>query len=101
MRDLQILRSARERLPQGVLRTARKPGQQAVGSPTQLDFHTDLALKPGNSTVVNHRPRGRRSSVAAHHRRASQAAVVAQKQGVPERANDKRAARLSSMIYIS
>jgi len=63
--------------------------------------NTDLALKPGNSTVVIIAAR-RRSSVAAHHRRASQAAGSGAEAGsFRSGPNDKRAARLSSMIYIS
>jgi carboxyl-terminal processing protease len=52
MRDLQIFVQHENDYRKVFFRTARKPGQQAVPTPTQLDFHTDLPLKPGNSTVV-------------------------------------------------
>ncbi len=52
MRDLQIFIQHENDYRKVFFRTARKPGQQALGGPTQLDFQTDLALKPGNSTVV-------------------------------------------------
>src|SRR6267378_703094 len=86
MRDLQIFVQHENDYRKVFFRTARKPGQQAVGSPTQLDFHTDLALKPGNSTVViiareDDDLQSQRTIVV--HRKQP---VVAQKQGVPERA---------------
>ncbi len=85
MRDLQIFVQHENDYRKVFFRTARKPGQQAVGSPTQLDFHTDLALKPGNSTVViiareDDDLQSQRTIVV--HRKQP---VVAQKQ-VPERA---------------
>jgi carboxyl-terminal processing protease len=52
MRDLQIFIQHENDYRKVFFRTARKPGQQAMGGPTQLDFQTDLPLKPGNSTVV-------------------------------------------------
>jgi carboxyl-terminal processing protease len=52
MRDLQIFIQHENDYRKVFFRTARKPGQQAMGAPTQLDFQTDLPLKPGNSTVV-------------------------------------------------
>ncbi len=52
MRDLQIFIQHENDYRKVFFRTARKPGQHAVGAPTQLDFQTDLPLKPGNSTVV-------------------------------------------------
>ncbi|HEY4882205.1 MAG TPA: MXAN_5808 family serine peptidase [Myxococcales bacterium] len=86
MRDLQIFVQHENDYRKVFFRTARKPGQQAVGSPTQLDFHTDLTLKPGNSTVViiareDDDLQSQRTIVV--HRKQP---VVAQKQGVPERA---------------
>ena len=86
MRDLQIFVQHENDYRKVFFRTARKPGQQAVGSPTQLDFHTDLTLKPGNSTVViiareDDDLQSQRTLVV--HRKQP---VVAQKQGVPERA---------------
>jgi carboxyl-terminal processing protease len=86
MRDLQIFVQHENDYRKVFFRTARKPGQQAVGSPTQLDFHTELALKPGNSTVViiareDDDLQSQRTIVV--HRKQP---VVAQKQGVPERA---------------
>jgi carboxyl-terminal processing protease len=86
MRDLQIFVQHENDYRKVFFRTARKPGQQAVGSPTQLDFHTELTLKPGNSTVViiareDDDLQSQRTIVV--HRKQP---VVAQKQGVPERA---------------
>jgi carboxyl-terminal processing protease len=86
MRDLQIFVQHENDYRKVFFRTARKPGQQAVGAPTQLDFHTELALKPGNSTVViiareDDDLQSQRTIVV--HRKQP---VVAQKQGVPERA---------------
>src|SRR4051812_15316759 len=53
MRDLQIFIQHENDYRKVFFRTARKPGQtQNVAGPTQLDFTTDLPLKPGNSTVV-------------------------------------------------
>jgi len=52
MRDLQIFIQHENDYRKVFFRTARKPAQQAIGGPTQLDFQTDLPLKPGNSTVV-------------------------------------------------
>jgi carboxyl-terminal processing protease len=52
MRDLQIFIQHENDYRKVFFRTARKPGQQATGAPMQLDFQTDLPLKPGNSTVV-------------------------------------------------
>ncbi|HMC35619.1 MAG TPA: hypothetical protein VKH65_14465, partial [Myxococcales bacterium] len=66
-------------------RTARKPGQSATGEPVQLDFQTELPLKPGNSTVViiareDDDLLAQRTLVV--HRKQP---VVAQKQGERER----------------
>src|SRR6266478_3671540 len=52
MRDLQIFIQHENDYRKVFFRTSRKPGQQATGAPVQLDFQTDLPLKPGNSTVV-------------------------------------------------
>ncbi|HZX95477.1 MAG TPA: MXAN_5808 family serine peptidase [Myxococcales bacterium] len=51
MRDLQIFVQHENDSRKVFFRTARKPGQPG-GVQTQLDFQTDLPLKPGNSTVV-------------------------------------------------
>ncbi len=51
MRDLQIFIQHENDNRKVFFRTARKPGQTSGGQ-TQLDFQTDLPLKPGNSTVV-------------------------------------------------
>jgi carboxyl-terminal processing protease len=85
MRDLQIFVQHENDYRKVFFRTARKPGQQAVGSPTQLEFHTDLTLKPGNSTVViiareDDDLQSQRTIVV--HRKQP---VVAQKQGDRER----------------
>ncbi|TMB13242.1 MAG: PDZ domain-containing protein [Deltaproteobacteria bacterium] len=52
MRDLQIFIQHENDYRKVFFRTARKPGQPATGAPVQLDFQTELPLKPGNSTVV-------------------------------------------------
>src|SRR5207237_296697 len=52
MRDLQIFIQHENDYRKVVFRTARKLGQPATGAPVQLDFQTELPLKPGNSTVV-------------------------------------------------
>ncbi|HTO98378.1 MAG TPA: S41 family peptidase, partial [Myxococcales bacterium] len=52
MRDLQIFVQHENDYRKVFFRTSRKPGQQAMAAPAQLDFQTDLSLKPGNSTVV-------------------------------------------------
>ena len=52
MRDLQIFIQHENDYRKVFFRTSRKPGQQATGAPVQLEFQTDLPLKPGNSTVV-------------------------------------------------
>jgi carboxyl-terminal processing protease len=51
MRDLQIFIQHENDNRKVFFRTARKPGQTSGGQ-TQLDFQTDLPLKPGNSTVI-------------------------------------------------
>jgi carboxyl-terminal processing protease len=85
MRDLQIFVQHENDYRKVFFRTARKPGQQAVGAPGQLDFQTDLSLKPGNSTVViiareDDDLQTQRTLVV--HRKQP---VVAQKQGERER----------------
>ena len=85
MRDLQIFIQHENDYRKVFFRTARKPGQQSA-SPTQLDFQTDLPLKPGNSTVViiareDDDLQTQRTLVV--HRKQP---VVAQKQGERERA---------------
>jgi carboxyl-terminal processing protease len=53
MRDLQIFVQHENDYRKVFFRTSRKAGQtQTTNGPTQLDFQTDLQLKPGNSTVV-------------------------------------------------
>ncbi|MGZ6125626.1 MAG: hypothetical protein ACXWLR_11740, partial [Myxococcales bacterium] len=86
MRDLQIFVQHENDTRKVFFRTARKPGQAAVGAPAQLDFQTDLPLKPGNSTVViiareDDDLQTQRTLVV--HRKQP---VVAQKQGDRERA---------------
>ena len=86
MRDLQIFVQHENDTRKVFFRTARKPGQTAVGAPLQLDFQTDLPLKPGNSTVViiareDDDLQTQRTLVV--HRKQP---VVAQKQGERERA---------------
>jgi carboxyl-terminal processing protease len=85
MRDLQIFVQHENDYRKVFFRTARKPGLQAVGAPGQLDFQTDLSLKPGNSTVViiareDDDLQTQRTLVV--HRKQP---VVAQKQGERER----------------
>ena len=57
-----------------------------MGSPTQLDFQTDLPLKPGNSTVViiarEDDDLQTQRTIVVHRKQP----VVAQKQGERERA---------------
>ncbi len=86
MRDLQIFIQHENDYRKVFFRTARKPGQQAVGAPAQLDFQADLPLKPGNSTVIivareDDELQTQRTLVV--HRKQP---VVAQKQGERERA---------------
>ena len=53
MRDLQIFVQHENDYRKVFFRTARKPGQQSVAQgASQLDFTTDLPLKPGNTTVL-------------------------------------------------
>jgi len=85
MRDLQIFVQHENDYRKVFFRTAKKPGQHAVGAPTQLDFQTDLPLKPGNSTVViiarEDDDLQTQRTVVIHRRQP----VVAQKQGERER----------------
>jgi len=85
MRDLQIFIQHENDYRKVFFRTARKPGQPATGAPVQLDFQTELPLKPGNSTVViiareDDDLQTQRTLVV--HRKQP---VVAQKQGERER----------------
>jgi len=85
MRDLQIFVQHENDYRKVFFRTAKKPGQHAVGAATQLDFQTDLALKPGNSTVViiarEDDDLQTQRTVVIHRKQP----VVAQKQGERER----------------
>ena len=86
MRDLQIFVQHENDYRKVFFRTSRKPGQQAMGAPTQLDFQTDLPLKPGNSTVViiarEDDDLQTQRTIVVHRKQP----VVAQKQGERERA---------------
>ncbi len=86
MRDLQIFVQHENDYRKVFFRTARKPGQPAVGAPVQLDFQTDLPLKPGNSTVViiarEDDDLMTQRTLVVHRKQP----VVAQKQGERERA---------------
>ena len=84
MRDLQIFVQHENDYRKVFFRTARKAGQtQNAAGPTQLEFSTDLQLKPGNSTVViiareDDDLQTQRTLVV--HRKQP---VVAQKQAIP------------------